>query len=57
MKTKQEIIERLEEIDDSLWNIDMVDHWQEEDKLAYDRLTKERKELTKELEKIENEGK
>ena len=55
MKTKQEIIERLEEIDDSLWNIDMVDHWQEEDKLAYDRLTKERKELTKELEKLENE--
>lgn len=57
MKTKQEIIERLEKIDDCLWSIDMVDHWQQEDREAYDNLTKERKELQKELEKIENEGK
>ena len=55
MKTKEEIIKRLEEIDDCIWTIDMIDHWQLEDRAAYDRLVKEKKELEKELEKIENE--
>ena len=55
MKTKEEIIARLEEIDDCIWTIDMIDHWQQEDRDTYDRLSKERKELKQELEKIENE--
>lgn len=55
MKTKEEIIARLEEIDDCLWSIDMIDHWQPEDSAAYDRLNLEKKELEKELEIKENE--
>ena len=54
MKTKQEILERIVEINDRLFNIDMVDVWQEEDRNAYDRLSKEKQELEIELEKIEN---
>lgn len=55
MKTKQEILERIVEINDRLFNIDMVDVWQEEDRNAYDRLSKEKQELELELEKMENE--
>lgn len=55
MKTKQEILERIVEINNRLFNIDMVDVWQEEDRNAYDRLSKEKQELEIELEKIENE--
>lgn len=57
MKTKDEILKRIAEINDSLFMIDMVDRWQENDNLAYERLTKEKKELEIELEKLENEGK
>lgn len=52
---REEIIKRLKKIDDCLWNIDMIDRWQPEDKEAYERLSKEKKELQKELEIIENE--
>lgn len=55
MKTKQEILERIAEINNRLFNIDMVDVWQENDRNAYDRLLKEKQELEIELEKIENE--
>ena len=55
MKTKQEILERIVEINDRLFNIDMVDVWQEEDRNAYERLSKEKQELEIELEKIKNE--
>ena len=54
MKQKQEILERIVEINDILFNIDMVDVWQEEDTNAYERLSKEKQELEIELEKIEN---
>ncbi len=54
---KEEILNKIVEINDKLFMIDMVDHWQDEDKLAYNKLTKEKKELEIELEKIENEGK
>lgn len=55
MKTREEILKRIAEINDSLFMIDMVDRWQENDNLAYDRLTKEKLELEEELEKLENE--
>lgn len=55
MRTKEEILKQLVEVNDRLFNIDMVDRWQEEDRNAYDRLTKEKQELEKELEKLENE--
>ena len=55
MKTKQEILERIVEINDRLFNIDMVDVWQEEDRNAYERLSKEKQELEIELEKIKND--
>lgn len=54
MKTKQEILERIAEINNRLFNIDMVDVWQENDRNAYDRLLKEKQELELELEKVEN---
>lgn len=54
MKTKQEILEKIAEINNRLFNIDMVDVWQENDRNAYDRLLKEKQELELELEKIEN---
>ena len=52
MKTKEEILKRIAEINDSLFMIDMVEHWQEEDSNAYERLSKEKEELEKELEKL-----
>lgn len=52
---KDELLRKITEINDRLFMIDMIDHWQQEDREAYDRLTKEKKELEKELEKIENE--
>ena len=55
MKTKQEILEKIAEINNKLFNIDMVDVWQENDRNAYDRLLKEKQELENELEKLENE--
>lgn len=55
MKTKEEILQRIAEINNRLFNIDMVDHWQQEDRETYDRLTKEKIELEKKLEKLENE--
>ena len=54
MKAKQEILERIAEINNRLFNIDMVDVWQENDRNAYDRLLKEKQELELELEKVEN---
>lgn len=54
---KEEILNKIADLNDRLFMIDMVDHWQEEDRNAYDRLSKEKKELEIELEKIENEGK
>lgn len=55
MKTKEEILQRIAEINNRLFNIDMVDVWQENDRNAYDRLLKEKQELELELEKVENE--
>lgn len=54
MKTKEEILQRIAEINNRLFNIDMVDVWQENDRNAYDRLLKEKQELELELEKMEN---
>lgn len=55
MKTKEEILNKIADINDRLFYIDMVDHWQQEDREAYESLSKEKKELELELEKIENE--
>lgn len=55
MKTKEEILQRLEEIKDNLFLIDMLDHWEESTRNRYDELIKEEKTLKKELEIIENE--
>lgn len=52
MNTKEGILKRLKDIEESLFLIDMVDHWQEEDRNAYDRLSKEKKELEKKLEEL-----
>lgn len=52
MNTKEEILKRLKDIEESLFLIDMVDRWQEEDKNAYYRLTKEKQELEKKLEEL-----
>lgn len=52
MKTKEEILKRINEINDSLFMIDMVDRWQESDKISYDKLTKEKIELEKKLEEL-----
>lgn len=54
---KEEILKKIADLNDRLFIINMVDHWQREDYEAYDRLWAEKKELEKELEKIENEGK
>ena len=52
MNTKEEILKRLKDIEESLFLIDMVDRWQEEDRNAYDRITKEKQELEKKLEEL-----
>ena len=54
---KEEILKKIADLNDRLFMIDMIDHWQPEDREAYDNLWAEKKELEKELEKIENEGK
>ena len=56
MKTREEILKRIDEINDLLFMIDMVEHWQDEDRKNYQELTQEKLELAKELEKIENEN-
>lgn len=55
MEQKEEILKKMEEVNDRIFSIDMIDVWQEEDRNAFDRLLKEKQELEKELEKIENE--
>ena len=55
MKTKEELLEQLEKIEDNLFLIDMIDHWEESTRKRYDELIKEEKTLKKELEIIENE--
>lgn len=57
MKTKEEILKKLDDIENHIFMIDMIDHWQSEDEAAWDKLHKQKKELEEELERIENEGK
>jgi len=54
---KDEIQKQLNDLEERLFIINMVDHWQREDYEAYDRLFAEKKKLEEELEKIENEEK
>lgn len=42
-------LEKLADVNDRLFMIDMVDRWQEEDRKAYDSLTKLKKELENEI--------
>ena len=57
MKTEEEIKWEILDINDQLFLIDMVDHWEEQDRKSWEELTERKKKLEKELEKIENEGK
>lgn len=55
MKTKEEILQRLDEIENDLFRIDMIDHWEDNTSKKYVELKREKVELELELEKIENE--
>jgi hypothetical protein len=55
MKSKTELLEELDSIEDRLFWIDMVDHWSESEEQTWDELTQRKKEILKELEIKENE--
>ena len=52
---KNEILKKIADINETLFLIDMVDHWQDNESKTWDELMKQKLELEKELEKIENE--
>ena len=52
---KEKLEKQLADIEEHIFTIDMVDHWQEEDKEAWDYWQGEKEKVKKELEKIENE--
>ena len=52
---KNEILKKIADINETLFLIDMVDHWQDNESKTWDELMEQKIELEKELEKIENE--
>lgn len=49
--SKNEIKARIEEVEEILFNIDMIDHWTREDSERYSKYIDEKFRLIKELEK------
>ena len=52
--TKEEIEQRIEQLEERLFLIDMIDHWESEDAKLYADISNEIKGLKKDLEKINN---
>ena len=50
--SKNEIKARIEEVEEILFNINMIDHWTREDSERYSKYIDEKFRLIKELEKI-----
>lgn len=55
MKTKEELLKELEEVEERIFMIDMIDHWQDGEEKVWEALQSRKKKLKEELEKIENE--
>ena len=51
---KEELLKHLSEIKERIFMIDMIEHWQEEDREAYKYWNEEKRKVEKELENIEN---
>lgn len=52
---KNEILKKIADINETLFLIDMVDHWQDNESKTWDELMEQKIKLENELEKIENE--
>ena len=50
---REEILKEIEKYEESLFYVNMVDRWQDEDRRAYDYYTKKIKELKEKLKECE----
>lgn len=57
MKTKEDILKELQEVEEHIFLIDMVDRWQDGEAKVWEELNQKKQKLKEELEIIENERK
>lgn len=50
--TKEELEKEIDKVEGHIFTIDMIDHWTEQDREAYDNLNVLLKELKEKLEKL-----
>ena len=53
---KEELLQQITNLNNKLFSLDMIDHWDNDIKEEYNKLYEEKLKLYEELEKIENES-